>query len=56
MIQRSREARRNNKGNDLDDDEEAESDNDNESHASESIILNPAESNPTSPTDKVKKK
>jgi serine/threonine protein kinase len=53
LIQRSREARRNNKGNDLDDDEEAESDNDNESHASESIILNPAESNPTSPTDKI---
>ncbi len=52
LIQRSKEARRDN-SNDGDEDEEGESDNENESHATENIIVNP-EASPTSPADKVK--
>jgi len=53
LIQRSKEARRNN-SNDGDEDEEGESDNENENHATENIIVNSAEVSPTSPADKVK--
>ena len=39
--------------NDYDDEDEAESENENEIHPTENIIVNSAESNPTSPSDKV---